>query len=53
MLLVGDIGGTKTVIAHYDESDGSPRQIRVATFKSKDYPSLENILAAFFATMPA
>jgi hypothetical protein len=25
MILAGDIGGTKTVIAHYEESGGKPR----------------------------
>jgi glucokinase len=41
MILAGDIGGTKTVIAHYEESGGGLRQLRTATFHSKDYQSLE------------
>jgi glucokinase len=52
MILAGDIGGTKTVIAHYDESNGSLRQLRVATFKSKHYPSLEVILSEFLKDSP-
>ncbi|HLJ96461.1 MAG TPA: glucokinase [Gemmataceae bacterium] len=52
MILAGDIGGTKTVIAHYDESGGKLRQLRAATFKSKDYPALEKILAAFLKDSP-
>ena len=52
MILAGDIGGTKTVIAHYEESGGSLRQLRVATFKSREYPLLEDILAAYLKESP-
>jgi glucokinase len=52
MILAGDIGGTKTVIAHYDESGGVLRQLRVATFKSWEYRSLEEILAAYLKDSP-
>ena len=47
MILAGDIGGTKTVIAHYEESGNTLRQLRVATFKSEEHRSLEEILAAY------
>src|SRR5215470_18195282 len=47
MILAGDIGGTKTVIANYEESGGSLRQVRAATYHSRDYRSLEDILAAY------
>jgi glucokinase len=53
MILAGDIGGTKTVIAHYsEESASSLRQMRVATFKSRDHQSLEHILAAYLKESP-
>src|SRR5271166_2723578 len=52
MILVGDIGGTKTVIAHYEESAGNLRQLRVATFKSWEHRSLEEILAAYLKDSP-
>lgn len=47
MILAGDIGGTKTVIACYDQLDGKLRQLHVTTFKSADHPSLEAILTAY------
>jgi len=52
MILAGDIGGTKTVIAHYEESGGTLRQFRVATFKSREHRSLEHILAAYLKDSP-
>jgi hypothetical protein len=32
MILAGDIGGTKTVIANYEESGRNLRQVRAATY---------------------
>jgi glucokinase len=52
MILAGDIGGTKTVIAQYDSSGETLRQLRIAQFRSRDYPSLEVILAAFLKESP-
>ena len=52
MILAGDIGGTKTVIAHYEESGGGLRQLRAATFKSREHRSLEEILAAYLKDSP-
>jgi glucokinase len=52
MILAGDIGGTKTVIASYEESGGSLRQIHAANYKSNAYASLEEILAAFLKESP-
>jgi glucokinase len=52
MILAGDIGGTKTVIAHYEQSGGSLRQLRAATFKSWEHQSLEEILAAYLKDSP-
>jgi glucokinase len=47
MILAGDIGGTKTIIAHYEGSQGNLREVRVATFHSKEHRSLEEILHAY------
>ena len=47
MILAGDIGGTKTVIALYDETVGEPKLVRDGTFPSKDHAALEEILAKF------
>jgi glucokinase len=52
MILAGDIGGTKTVISHYEESGGNLHQLRVATFKSREHGSLEDILAAYLKDSP-
>src|SRR4051812_9406858 len=47
MILAGDIGGTKTVLALYDESGGELRPRREASFPSQGRGSLEEILADF------
>lgn len=49
MLLAGDIGGTKTVLALYAENAAkdSLTPIEEATFPSKDYESLEDVVNAF------
>jgi glucokinase len=52
MILAGDIGGTKTVIAHYEESGASLHKLRAATFKSWEHRSLEEILAAYLKDSP-
>jgi glucokinase len=44
MILAGDIGGTKTVLATYDP-DG--RLVREQLFHGADFPSLEAIIARF------
>ncbi len=49
MILAGDIGGTKTVLALYDESGGELRLVRDGTFPSQAHGSLEEILAKFLA----
>jgi len=46
MILAGDIGGTKTVLALYDESGF---QIRASVFKSRDFPQFDQILHQFLA----
>jgi glucokinase len=52
MILAGDIGGTKTVIAHYEASGSALRQLRIATFKSSEHRSLEEILAKYLKDSP-
>src|SRR5262245_32263676 len=47
MFVAGDIGGTKTVLALFEESGSSLQQLRDETFKSKDNASLEQILGKF------
>jgi glucokinase len=47
MILAGDIGGTKTVLALFEETSDGLREVRDETFASKDYKSLVDILAKF------
>lgn len=44
MILAGDIGGTKTILAY---CDGGGTVVREATFHAADYPSLEAIIDVF------
>src|SRR5918996_351757 len=47
MILAGDIGGTKTVLALFEKLDTGVCQLRDATFASQEYRSLEDVLAQF------
>lgn len=47
MILAGDIGGTKTVLALVDPDVGVTRPVREERFPSKDYDSLDAILGRF------
>lgn len=47
MILAGDIGGTKTNLALYDWSAERVEPVRLETFHSADYKSLEEILEEF------
>src|SRR5262245_42094450 len=47
MFVAGDIGGTKTVVALFEESGGSLALVRDETFKSREHKSLEEILGKF------
>lgn len=47
MILAGDIGGTKTVIALYESMRERLQQHREKTFLNSDYGSLEEILNSF------
>lgn len=47
MILAGDTGGTKTVIALFEEAGERLRVVREETFPSQDYGGLEEILNLF------
>jgi glucokinase len=49
MILAGDIGGTKTVVAMFDESGGELKLVRDATYPSRDNPTFEGILEKFLS----
>ena len=49
MILAGDIGGTKTLLALIDPQKGVGQPIREERFPSKDYPSLDAMLTEFLA----
>ncbi len=49
MILAGDIGGTKTVVGLFEKTVEGLCHLREATFASKNYQSLEEILAEFLA----
>lgn len=47
MILAGDIGGTKTNLALYEWTTERTEPIRLESFHSRDYTSLEDILQEF------
>lgn len=47
MILAGDIGGTKTVLALFSESDGPHRPLATQRYTSGEYARLEEIVADF------
>jgi len=47
MILAGDIGGTKTNLALYEWTDERVEPVRLDSFHSADYKSLEEILIEF------
>lgn len=49
MILAGDIGGTKTNIAFFEEGDPSFTPLALRTYQSRDYAGLEAILEDFLA----
>lgn len=50
MIVVGDIGGTKTVLAEVEDSAGPPRLGREEIFRSSEHASFQDILDRFLAT---
>ena len=54
MLLAGDVGGTKTLLGIYEAAaPRRPRERDVRRFVTTDYGSLDEILSAFLAALPA
>jgi glucokinase len=47
MLLAGDIGGTKTVLALISTAKGVRQPVRAVTYSSDNYDSLETIISTF------
>ncbi|WP_447969443.1 glucokinase [Nitrospira sp. M1] len=47
MILAGDIGGTKTLLAIFDWKDSRVEPLREDSFWSQDYESLEEIITEF------
>jgi glucokinase len=52
LLLAGDIGGTKTVLALVAADGGRARVVAEAVFPSREYASLEAVVAGFRAAHP-
>ena len=49
MILAGDVGGTKTILAVFDIQAGKPVKVAQDKFSSKDYGGLESIISEFRA----
>jgi len=52
MILGGDLGGTKTLLALAEPADGKLHIVRQQRYASPDYPSFETVLADFLADAP-
>ena len=52
MLLAGDVGGTKTLLALYEARGGALRPVRDASLPSRDFPRFEDAIARFLADWP-
>jgi glucokinase len=52
MILAGDIGGTNTRLAVFEERDGRLISIVGERYKSREYASLETVLRRFLAANP-
>ena len=50
MILAGDIGGTKTVLALYEEQAGSLKPVQEEVFSSKSAPTFEELALRFLAS---
>lgn len=53
MLLAGDIGGTKTILALFSEENGPHHPLVMTRFVCESYPSLEAIVQKFLASNSA
>lgn len=52
MILAGDVGGTKTVLALYESGVNTLEKVREQTFRSASFPSLDAICHEFLARVP-
>jgi glucokinase len=52
MILAGDVGGTKTVLALYESGVGQLEKVKEATFPSAEFPSLDAICIEFLNRIP-
>ena len=52
MILAGDIGGTKTLVALYEDASEPLSLVQEASYPSGDFPSLEDILRVFLDRAP-
>lgn len=52
LILAGDVGGTKTALALYEETPSGLRVQREVSFASREYASLEEIVARFVEGSP-
>lgn len=49
MLLAGDVGGTKTILAQYEKSTNGLERVQERIFPSADYGSLDEIVTEFLS----
>ena len=47
MILAGDIGGTKTYLALFDENNNRLEKIRETRFENRNFPDLDSIIEEF------
>jgi Glucokinase len=47
MILAGDVGGTKTLLGLFENTEGRPRAIALSAFATLDHDSLPAVVAAF------
>jgi glucokinase len=47
LILAGDIGGTKTILALFEHTASGLRQVRDAVFRSADYRSFDDVVTVF------
>jgi glucokinase len=52
MILAGDVGGTKVVLALYESGVGTLERVREQTYSSRDAPSLEALCLDFLGKRP-
>lgn len=52
MILAGDVGGTKTVLALFEAADGRLLERHTASYASREHASLETIVGEFLRSQP-